>query len=34
MSPFILLLFAVDQALKMLAFTGDGIEKVNKSLAK
>lgn len=26
--------FSVDLSLKMLALTGDGIEKVNKSLAK
>ena len=26
--------FSVDQSLKMLALTGDGIAKVNKSLAK
>lgn len=26
--------FSVDHSLKMLALTGDGIEKVNKSLAK
>lgn len=34
MNVIFYVIFAVDQALKMLALTGDGIEKVNKSLAK
>ena len=29
-----IIIFSVDHSLKMLALTGDGIEKVNKSLAK
>ena len=29
-----LLFFSVDQSLKILALTGDGIERVDKSLAK